>query len=764
MRQLIKMCFFALLSCNAIAAKDPISWQQIGAFPAKVATGGSYNLTYTFTNQLPLQLAKPLVIEKLASSSDEFSYVDNCTGLRLNPQQACTVSVRLNPVVAGSKSITLVMSGYDNNRVPLPSIVTNAVGQSSVNKIHGSVSQPLPGTMSVGVAANYSFLFTNSGDTEVEGVVITSNDSNFTTNCANSLESKKSCTVSGTYTPSSNTPNVQSVNAKFSYTSGNPVTLVTSTSIASISSGVIGTVVSPNYLPAEMVGGPSNQKTLQFLFTNYNTNPVTITSRDVDITGGNGATFEIGTDPGDDSCSGSPVLVKGAACQILGTFTAPTELSPTGFTVTASVDFTGASGSPSEVFTATTVVATIGTSRTINLVNECDFSVWFSLNGGALAGSPNCSGNPSVCPTGTSCDVSNGICFWDNYAPDSGSSYELAGNGGTNSVTIPLTAADSTIQWSGNISASTLCNGTTSCGQADCQNNGGSTACAVGKGFSQPATQAEITMLIDNADSYDVEVINGFHLPISMAPGPFVTPNNYTCGIPGDNSAGNGFGACDWDDVTPPSNAYYWVTSGGASCNVSSPSCGAGSLCGLDSNLNQVCGNFLGFWTANQACAVNATTANTFFNCNASLPTTNPPFPASSTLKQLMACSVPTGDTSPTFNSCYLNYPAGSNTSTCCGCVDWWTLSIGANNTAQSCTKAGASSPQTDPQWTSHVQPTIQWLKSACPSIYTYQFDDATSGFGCSNNLPGEPNSVGYTITFCPGGVSGLPAGITDGR
>ncbi|WP_457589595.1 thaumatin family protein, partial [Legionella pneumophila] len=73
------------------------------------------------------------------------------------------------------------------------------------------------------------------------------------------------------------------------------------------------------------------------------------------------------------------------------------------------------------------------------------------------------------------------------------------------------------LQWSGNISASTLCNGTT-CQQAACGNAGGTTSCAPGIGFTQPATQAEITMNLTTSDSYDVEVINGFHIPISMQP------------------------------------------------------------------------------------------------------------------------------------------------------------------------------------------------------------------------------------------------------
>lgn len=324
------------------------------------------------------------------------------------------------------------------------------------------------------------------------------------------------------------------------------------------------------------------------------------------------------------------------------------------------------------------------------------------------------------------------------------------------------------------MSASTLCNnGTATCGQADCQNSNGTASCAVGQGFAQPATQAEITMLIANGDSYDVEVINGFHLPISMAPSLYVTPNNYNCGVPGSNTAGNGFGACIWTSTgpgvgaIPPSNAYYWVQDDtpAVPCSVSAPSCPTNQVCGLDSSFNQTCGVFLGYWTADQACGTNATANNAFFNCNLPLSTTSPPFPANSTLSQLMLCKVPKDYTGPNFNTCYGTYPSYSaaQITTCCGCQDWWLEGIGANDTAQSCTKPGGAT-QSDPTWQSDIKGQVSWLKSACPSDYVYTFDDATSGFSCTNNLPGSPNSEGYTITFCSGGDSGLPQNVTDGR
>ena len=88
---------------------------------------------------------------------------------------------------------------------------------------------------------------------------------------------------------------------------------------------------------------------------------------------------------------------------------------------------------------------------------------------------------------------------------------------------------------------------------------------------------------------------------------------------------------------------------------------------------------------------------------------------------------------------------------------------MGANPNTQSCTQAGASSAQSDPVWYTYIRPGIEWIKRACPSAYTYPFDDKTSGFSCTNTLPGSANSVGYTITFCQGNT-GVPPGVNDGR
>jgi hypothetical protein len=406
-----------------------------------------------------------------------------------------------------------------------------------------------------------------------------------------------------------------------------------------------------------------------------------------------------------------------------------------------------------------------GGARTINFVNQCNFKVWFSMNGGAIGNSPDCT-TDAQCPNGTSCDPAanggKGLCFWINPTPPAHPSnnpvspYELEALGGvnTNSVIVPVAsnAVDVNTQWSGNISASALCNGTNKCSLADCNNKGGTASCAVGQGFSQPATQFEITMIKNDRDYYDVEVINGFHIPIQVTPNsPHAIPgDDYNCGTPGNPTASGGFGSCNWNNAAlpAPSYAYYWVTNL-AACKPDNTCATAGQLCGLDNNLDKVCGNFLGFWSADNACGVNAAKAQPYFGCTNYLGS---PYPANTyQMTSLYGCVTPDAKLS-TLNSCYI-----FNSSDCCGCANWNLFGI----TVPSATKQCKNTSNTI--WTSQVQPKIQWMKATCPNYYTYPYDDESSTFRCSSVASGS-NAVGYTVTFCPGGNTGKPTGATEGR
>lgn len=62
---------------------------------------------------------------------------------------------------------------------------------------------------------------------------------------------------------------------------------------------------------------------------------------------------------------------------------------------------------------------------------------------------------------------------------------------------------------------------------------------------------------------------------------------------------------------------------------------------------------------------------------------------------------------------------------------------------------------------TSRLSPTpqqsIQWLKDACPTAYSYPFDDHSSTFNCNTSDAAQQNQVNmdFEIVFCPGGVIG---------
>lgn len=783
MRGIFKFFVFVWLlisSTYAIAGKDPISWALNRPFHNPAIVGRTYSVIYTFTNQLPVKLVKPIVIDKQATPANDFSYVDLCTGKRLNPRESCTVTINFTPESAGNKSVQLIITGYDDNRVPVPVLTMTAQGTSiSAAPIYASVTQSMPANLSIGQSYSYGFSFTNRSNATVSGTTLsvsqTSGTASYTTsNCSSSLGAGQTCYVTGGYTPTSSTPVGQTVTAAMTYSGNNIASASTSGSVTS-SSGVIPSFVVPYYLPAEMEGGASNQKLIEVQFFNNTGSTITVQSRDLAITtGGGSGTFTINTSSATDNCMlsagvGSKPLLNGQACIITGTFEGNVVGVDTQVVITGEITYTGATGSPSSIATSTYLVPTLGTSRTINLVNDCDFPIWFSLHGGALGSSPSCP--TTACPAGTSCNTSNNTCYWNNIGPDVGTSFQLAASGGTNSVTIPLNSGtDPAIQWSGVISASLRCdNGASSCMVAPCGNSDGSTACAVGQGFVGPATQAEFTFNISTSDSYDIEVINGFHIPVAITPNSHTTPDNYTCGVAGNFTAANNFGSCNWNTAAPPGNGYYMVTGGGNSCNINSPSCATNEICGLSVNfdtntLTQSCGAFLGYWTANQVCGMNPTPGSaidTYFQCSTPL---GGPFPSGSTNYDLMKCSVPKGDTAPPFNSCYLTYSADQQSliPQCCGCQDWWTLGIGANPNTQSCTQPNGTL-NTDPTWNSNIQNGVEWLKRACPSSYVYPFDDKSSGFSCSNNLPGDANSADYTITFCQG-TTGKPAGKLDGR
>jgi hypothetical protein len=337
-------------------------------------------------------------------------------------------------------------------------------------------------------------------------------------------------------------------------------------------------------------------------------------------------------------------------------------------------------------------------ARNFYFVNQCNYKVWYGFVPGY--------GSPNLFPA-------------DN-------NYELDANGGKSSVAIPSNG------WSGVIAGRTNCTAS-GCVTADC--GGGTGSCI--RGFMQPATQAEFTVSPTNVDFYDVEVINGINMPVSITPSvASVASDPYFCGAPGLRNPSAGLGGCTWD-MKPPLDEYKWVENGGKTCTSNNDCTSSNTVCGLSFNpgyqqlLQKTCGNLLGYWSADQICGVQRD-YGTPFDCSDSVPNQAS---AGITWWHLMACV--------DIGSCY----QPNALSDCCGCVNWneYGLKVPGTPYTEVCVNK-------NPNWTSRILPTLAWLKEACPTAYTYPYDDMSSTYTCKNVVNGE-NNVDYTITFCPNNV-----------
>jgi hypothetical protein len=757
-KKLMPLLFLlALLPGNASSATNPIKWTLTQDFPTEVVVqSGTYVATYTLTNQMPFTMVKSFVIQKNTNAPSEFTYNDLCTGQRLAYLASCTVTIYLNPTSAGRKTMQII-EVYGNDEVPLPMLTTTASGNSGGTGVVGVVTTALPTTIGINVGTPWKFTFTNNGTAAATGINIAVSGSTYNTNCTSELSNVSpgnSCYVQGTYTATA--AGAETVSASFSYTQGSPVNVSTSTTANGANGGLVCTATVP-FAPQIL---RNSTHTVTLLCTNQSGGNITITGHTSTYPGGGATgTFAPTGGPGGagDNCT-NQTLANSAACQLSGVYTAPgSDNSPVEITLQVNYNASSSTGLTSSTSTRTSVVNVINNTRTISLVNNCNFNVWWSMVGGAVGNTPACT-STSDCPIGSTCNVAAKICYYNNYG--TAGSFSLAANGGVATTEIIESVASQNgdnVLWSGLISASTQCSGA-SCLNNDCQSNGGTTSCTAGVGFQQPATEAEFTLMLTDfgPDTYDISNVNGFSMPISMATNQ--TPSEYTCGTAGNNVAAGNLKACNFSSITPPTNMYYWVSNTSTACSSQNTCSNGGEICGLafvptTNSFSKMCGNFLGYWAANQICQTDPSFSSPFgdnFTCNQLLDT---PFPSKTyTLTQLLKCSPPNA-AAPLFNSCYLSY-AGSYASQltqCCGCTDW----SGIANPSASCPVG-----QTDPQWTTYVQPLVQWMKQACPTSYSYPFDDKASTFQCPSS-----SSTVYTITFCPGSAAGgLPSGKTDGR
>ena len=446
-------------------------------------------------------------------------------------------------------------------------------------------------------------------------------------------------------------------------------------------------------------------------------------------------------------------------------------------------------------------------SRTITITNNSSKAVMFGANNGTsvaynssgnLLGKGNASCGYSTntptansptqqCPIGSTC-IQGGAtpsaatifqCYWDQpvlptsaILPTKSAQFTFSGYSG-------VTTGNQQIQWSGNFYALNCPDGT----GANCP----TLPTTPGTGAPNNAqTIAEVTFQHNTNDYYDVSIINGVSNSIQWGPDPAsgktsasgATP--YFCGTAGSTVAQansnytlpkstwlfnpaltnfpNGISPADGSSA---SSSYALVSpsvpASPTSCKTSVNTCsGADPVCGWNlpnvlkggsgvsfAPTAKVCGAFQAWATADQIWGWNSITTGSNPNqAPFSLGTTFSATPSSVPAQT----TVSVGDLQLCVNNTYSSYespaPTYNNqnlsTNLACGGTNWPDI-----------TKPAIHVTTSNPNWLKYVYPTISWLKTACPTCYTYPFDDESSTFQCQAGVGKTgKNSLNYNITI----------------
>jgi hypothetical protein len=339
--------------------------------------------------------------------------------------------------------------------------------------------------------------------------------------------------------------------------------------------------------------------------------------------------------------------------------------------------------------------------------------------------------NERVITLKNSCRKDGWIIVTDGYGSEHENldTYFLSAN---SSVDFHWPAPFNNVVWSGNFG---IClNGTCEASSSKSCDDGGCFVAANG-----PMSRAEFT-IATGSDFYDISIINGINVPMSITPYGVLSSNEedaYWCGNPGAKIPLNSLAAPSYWDIQPPSSSYNWVISGGLACSDDND-CNQGDICGLSNNIGQdpqfylSCGQpDLGYWTADQVCGADMNFGAPF-NCSQHM--SNGPS-SSTTMWTYLGCT-------DGISSCYQQGAPSS----CCGCFDWWTVDDG--NIPVPPAPLTESCVNSNSEWVETAGQFLKFLKQACPSCYTYPYDDMSSTFICNSGT--DVNTVDYIVEFCP--------------
>lgn len=792
----------AISSTSTLAATNPVTYSLSPStgLPTPTYVGSSYSVQYTLANQLPFTVTIKGIDHTVSNAT--LTLHDNCSNKTLAARgssgSTCIVTAAFRPSSAGSASMQLSMH-YDNNVVPMPTLSTTAQS-GSTEEITGNVTSPLPGDTETSVTYPVTFQFTNKGNTSVtaSSVSVTGDTGYFTqtsNNCADPITPTNNCKIIGNFVAT--TSGNFSLTSQYNYDSGSKsVTLHTSTHT---SQGGTGCASVDGSLPLEL---PSQTYTyadnvVEFKFTNH-CDSAAATLGAVQLSTGStmnskGSHTASVLTKGEDNCSNA-TLAADASCTILASLVPGSTTGPT--YVKAVVDYTESNQSKTSTITTTsTVNANTTSNRMITVVNQCPFPVWMTFNPGSY-GPSGCSASPTptyTCPTGTTCNSSaaagDGLCYWSNPTTgvtQDGKLLAAAANQApsTMNILIPESnggSATGGVIYNAGIMPRLGCSGTGS--SVSCKVNtcttGSDGLCLPGDGPSTTPVAfnaVEFTFNRTGGDGvYNNQIIDGITVPLEMkGRGPISTGTapydscSATGAIiqPTASSSSAQLGACTFDfdpssSAAPGDNTDYRYVylsnpTSPTYCDSNSDCTVSGEICGLgyDSGgkIDKACGLLEGYNSVNKGiCSQGSSGAfgrsksllspnfgtslyTTIFNCDKEYSSTAGTYKNSN----LYACS----GSIMSQSSCY------NGSTPCCGCIDWWTASGGSlavPSDTVSCNNV------TNVNWNNTAQSTFQWVKSACPTSYVYQFDDKSSSFTCSvkQNTQVVTN---YQVTFCPGG------------
>lgn len=777
----------ALFFIQTHAGSDPVTWSISPTTGFRtVSTGESTSVLYTLTASPKLPGA--VVIQtSFTKTGGAFTTIDHCNNRALNPGSSCAVTITYTPNGTSAASIQMSYQ-YNRNVIKLPLLPASGTGLTS--DVVGTISN-LPTQFTLNNPEQqpiFKVTYTNKGSSTIIGYAGDANGSNIlsvnpagvasvavmpgTNLCGTvgspvTLKPGEKCTISGKLTPQA--VGQIAVSGIFTYTNGTKITHSHKTSTVVNGSGSCQ-LTGEASLPFQNPTYQYADNVIQFTFTNHCT-ASTLTLGNVSYTAsGSSATPTITPSTGSsstqyDTCSGA-TITPGNACTVLVSIIPQAAGS---LTLTASVT---AGGLTANAQTSTTVQVP-GYTHKVTFVNQCPFPVWYGVS------QPPGSSDPTPNPSQSAYLLPSQV---EGAAPS------------TKSITIPGT-------YGGQFFPRTGCTvqGTNFvCATGDC-GSGINGQCPANSGnVFEPYTRIEETFTATTQGGYDLSLINGTSIPAELKGlGPqssqFASPASpFVCTgtgapiqapyaqfnpsypsppppLPPLPAPVTPLGSCPWTYTAPSASPLYnFVTNATTvtDCN----SCTSPNVCGLAfqttpsaGNVVLACGKLIGYWSINQLCSGNVTyvgtnpsfNPTTVFNCNSPITNfSNQAYPVGTTVYDLYAC-VPRGSS---LGSCY---NSDTGISTCCGAKDW-------NASAPYLTWQDQQAFTTNADWVNGstggnppLSPTplesIEWLKNACPTAYSYPFDDHSSTFNCNTSDATQQNPVAmdFQIVFCPGGIIG---------